>query len=114
MEGIDASFGHLQILVRDWANYLDGYTMEECKQQMMVHQKQHLSVEVAVDDDARAKCERLAKVFRTIKTFGLRHPGLKVARPKYAGELNVVEDDFITLLDEFVKCLFTEDFPQPS
>lgn len=114
MQGIDASFGHLQILIRDWANYVDGFTMEECKQQMMKHQSQHLSVEAAVDEDARAKCERLQKVFRTIKTFGLCHPGLKVTKPKYAGELSVVEDDFITLLDEFVKCFFTEDFPQPS
>lgn len=114
MEGIDASFGHLQILIRDWANYEDGYTMGECKAQMMKHQGQHLSEESAVDEESKAKCARLHKVFRTIKTFGLCHPGLKVARPKYAGELAVVEDDFFTLLDEFVRGFFSEDFPQPS
>lgn len=113
LPGKDAPFGHLQLLVRDWVNFEDGFTMDECKGQMAQHQKDHLSLESAVED-ARDRVERLHQTFKSIHTFGLCHPGRKVTRPKYSGEINQIEADFMALLDEFMQELFGDSFPQPS
>lgn len=113
LPGNDAPFGHLEILVRDWANFEDGFSLQECLGQMREHQDDHLNPE-KVPEDARPRVERLASTFRSINSFGLPHPGLKVTKPAYAGELSHIDGDFIHLLDVFVSSFFGGEFPRPS
>lgn len=108
-----APFGHLELLVRDWANYEDGWTMEKCRDQMAKHLDDHLHPN-NVPLDAIDRCERLRSVFKTIGCSGFVHPGLKVTSSKFRGELDVIDSDFVILLDEFIERLFGGDFPEPS
>ncbi|CAK9108628.1 Atlastin-1 (Brain-specific GTP-binding protein) (GTP-binding protein 3) (GBP-3) (hGBP3) (Guanine nucleotide-binding protein 3) (Spastic paraplegia 3 protein A) [Durusdinium trenchii] len=43
LPGKDAPFGHLELLVRDWVNYEDGFSLAQCKEQMQEHLDDHLS-----------------------------------------------------------------------
>lgn len=43
LPGTDAPFGHLELLIRDWPNYEQGFTYEQCKEQMAEHMDKHLN-----------------------------------------------------------------------
>lgn len=114
LPGKDAPFGHLELLVRDWVNYEDGYGLAECKEQMQEHLNDHLS-ETKVPEDAKPRVERLKSTFRSIDAWGLPHPGLKVTKPTYTGEIKDIDTDFLHLLDKFCDDFFgTGKFPEPS
>jgi len=113
LPGVEAPFGRLEILVRDWANYEDGFSVAQCMEQMHEHQEDHMAPE-KVPEDAKPRAERLRTSFRDIKSFALPHPGLKVSRPQYSGELAHIDQDFMHLLDVWVQKLFGGEFPQPS
>lgn len=113
LPGKDAPFGHLELLVRDWANYEDGFTESQCKEQMEEHLDDHMS-DQKVPEDARPRVNRLKTTFRSIRCFGLPHPGLKVTKPTYAGEIEAIDKDFLHLLDHFAEDFFGGDFPLPS
>ncbi|CAE7689109.1 ATL1 [Symbiodinium pilosum] len=114
LPGKDAPFGHLELLVRDWVNYEDGFSISECKDQMREHLDDHLSAE-KVPEDAKPRVERLKSTFRSIAAWGLPHPGLKVTKPTYTGEIEVIDSDFLYLLDKFSEDFFgSGKFPQPS
>ncbi|CAE7581085.1 ATL2 [Symbiodinium natans] len=114
LPGKDAPFGHLELLVRDWVNYEDGFNIGECKEQMREHLDDHLS-EKKVPEDAKPRVERLKSTFRSIAAWGLPHPGLKVTKPTYTGEIEAIDSDFLYLLDKFSDQFFGGGkFPQPS
>jgi len=114
LPGKDAPFGHLELLVRDWVNYEDGFNIGECKEQMREHLDDHLS-EKKVPEDAKPRVERLKSTFRSIAAWGLPHPGLKVTKPTYTGEIESIDTDFLYLLDKFSEDFFgCGKFPQPS
>lgn len=114
LPGKDAPFGHLELLVRDWVNYEDGFNIGECKEQMREHLDDHLS-EKKVPEDAKPRVERLKSTFRSIAAWGLPHPGLKVTKPTYTGEIESIDTDFLYLLDKFSEDFFGGGkFPQPS
>lgn len=106
-------FGHLQLLVRDWSNFEEGFSVAECQKQMETHRLDHMHPD-NVPEDARAKIERLSTAFKAIGCTGLPHPGLKVTKPTYGGEINVINPDFWYLLDDFFETFFGNGFPQPS
>lgn len=105
LPGREAPFGHLELLVRDWVNYEDGFTTEECKEHMAEHLDDHISPN-KVPADAIPRVERLRNSFRNITCSGLPHPGLKVTKPQYTGEIDSIDRDFIHLLDEFAETFF--------
>lgn len=113
LPGKDAPFGHLELLVRDWANYEDGFSTEQCEAQMAEHLDDHLNPE-KVPVDAVPRVERLRSTFKSIGSFGLPHPGLKVTKPAYCGEIDSIDPDFLFLLDEWTRNFFGKEFPQPS
>merc|ERR1719343_314871 len=112
LPGSNAPFGHLAILVRDWVNYDDGASLQECRTLMKDHLDDHMN-EATIPQDRIGMVERLKSTFRSIKPFGLPHPGKKVTKADYKGELDVIDKDFMYLLDDFVSDLFGGDFPQP-
>eukprot|EP00747_Dinoflagellata_sp_TGD_P213109 gnl/TRDRNA2_/TRDRNA2_86107_c1_seq1.p1 gnl/TRDRNA2_/TRDRNA2_86107_c1~~gnl/TRDRNA2_/TRDRNA2_86107_c1_seq1.p1 ORF type:complete len:591 (+),score=143.34 gnl/TRDRNA2_/TRDRNA2_86107_c1_seq1:46-1773(+) len=114
MPGSNTPFGHLEVLIRDWAGYEDGWTVDDCKQQVEEHLSDHLSIEKSPDENARMKVARLENCFSGIKCFGLSHPGLKVTKKNWGGDIKIIEDDFVHLADHFFASLFQGDFPRPS
>mmetsp|Transcript_14627 Transcript_14627/g.27465 ORF Transcript_14627/g.27465 Transcript_14627/m.27465 type:complete len:619 (-) Transcript_14627:269-2125(-) len=113
LPGKDAPFGHLELLVRDWANYEDEWSLEQCKAHMNEHLDDHLSEE-KVPEDAKPRVERLKATFRSIGAWGLPHPGLRVTKPNYTGEIGSIDADFLYLLDKFCDDFFGGKFPTPS
>mmetsp|Transcript_97680 Transcript_97680/g.119641 ORF Transcript_97680/g.119641 Transcript_97680/m.119641 type:complete len:606 (-) Transcript_97680:134-1951(-) len=114
LPGKDAPFGHLELLVRDWVNYEDGFSLAQCKEQMQEHLDDHLS-ETKVPEDAKPRVARLKSTFRSIDAWGLPHPGLKVTKPTYTGEIKDIDTDFLHLLDRFCEDFFgSSKFPDPS
>eukprot|EP00490_Sorites_sp_Unknown_P025873 CAMPEP_0114641544 /NCGR_PEP_ID=MMETSP0191-20121206/2316_1 /TAXON_ID=126664 /ORGANISM="Sorites sp." /LENGTH=592 /DNA_ID=CAMNT_0001853597 /DNA_START=74 /DNA_END=1853 /DNA_ORIENTATION=+ len=115
LPGKDAPFGHLELLVRDWVNYEDGFSLAQCKEQMQEHLDDHLS-ETKVPEDAKPRVARLKSTFRSIDAWGLPHPGLKVTKPTYTGEIKDIDTDFLHLLEDSVRtsseAITTETFQQ--
>mmetsp|Transcript_60776 Transcript_60776/g.144775 ORF Transcript_60776/g.144775 Transcript_60776/m.144775 type:complete len:617 (-) Transcript_60776:83-1933(-) len=111
MEG--SPFGDLHLLIRDWVNFDDHYTLKQCKDQMEEHLQEFINVD-KVPMDSRERVMRLGKTFKSIRCFGLDHPGKAVTRPKFQGEISAIEPDFLNLLDMFCEELFDKNFPQPS
>lgn len=97
-----AVFQNLQFLVRDWANFEEGWSMARCEQQMGEHLKQHL-------DNARdpSTPQALRDMFRTVSCWMLPHPGLIVNKTTWTGDIHDLDDEFITSLDVYVQRLFS-------
>lgn len=105
-------FGELDFLVRDWPWYEEGWDRQQCRAQMAEHLEKHLD---ASKPGARgATVKRLKDIFDTIACTGLAHPGTKVLKPNFHGDISDIESDFLQLLDEFVQDFFGGDFPRPS
>ncbi|CAE8641682.1 unnamed protein product [Polarella glacialis] len=113
LPGKEAPFGHLELFIRDWVNFEDGYSFEQCKAQMAEHLDDHISPQ-KVPQDAVPRVERLKSTFKSIDAWGLPHPGLKVTKPTYTGEIDLIDRDFLYLLDKFGESFFGGSFPQPS
>lgn len=107
-------FGHLEFLIRDWQNFREHATMEDCRQQLDEHLSQHMDVE-KLPQDKHAGVERMHNTFRSIKCSGLPHPGIRITRPNYDGSLASIDSNFIHLLDDFTNRLIGDSaFPLPS
>lgn len=107
-------FGELKFLCRDWENYEDGNTYDQCVEMMKEHLDVHLSPDHAPDEKRKATLERLRDTFRITSCFGLPHPGKKVPKPVFKGSIEDIDNDFIQLVDRFIRQFFKEDFPIPS
>jgi len=112
-EGSEAPFGELEFLVRDWPWYEDGWDHKQCQEQMAQHLRKLIGAEHA-PEDRRETVNRLGSIFRYIGCTGLVHPGMKVLKPSFKGDLKDIESDFLQLLDEFARKVFGGDFPRPS
>lgn len=113
LPGAGSVFGRLQILIRDWANFEKGFSLDDCLEHMRMHHENHLTKQ-GVPADAAERVDRLETTFRSMETFGLPHPGLEVTRPNYMGDIDSIDSDFIFLLDVFAQELFGKQFPEPS
>jgi len=113
MSGENFPFGDLHLLIRDWVNFDDKWKLKQCKDQMNEHLEEFLDEE-KVPEDSKGRVQRLHATFKSIRCFGLDHPGKAVTRPKFAGEIGMIEPDFLNLLDMFCSDIFDDDFPQPS
>lgn len=111
LPGKDAPFGHLEFLIRDWANYDQNFDLKQCQQQMAEALDDHIT---HVPEETLPRVERLRSAFRNIHASGLNHPGLKVTKKDYSGEIDVIDSDFLYLLDKFADEFFGDGFPVPS
>jgi len=97
-------FQTLDFLVRDWANFEDEWTMEECKQQMADHLRRHVDPKTVVENST---AEAMQNMFENIGCFCMPHPGRKIQNSKWNGNVNDIEPDFIRFIDEYVSEVFT-------
>jgi len=102
---IDTPFQSLDFLVRDWANFEDEWTLEKCKEQMAQHRDRHLNPEKVVENST---AEALQCMFERIECWCLPHPGLKINKATWTGNVDDIDPDFVRFLDEYVHQVFSE------
>ena len=94
-------FQELQFLVRDWANFEPTWSLGECEKQMRAHLAQHL-------DTARDSTtpDALKSMFDKIGCWMLPHPGLKINKTNWTGDIADLDPEFIKFLDVYVRRTF--------
>lgn len=97
-------FQSLDFLVRDWANFEDEWTLDRCKEQMQEHLGKHTDPEQVVDNDTAVTMQGM---FGRINCFCLPHPGLKITKQAWGGNVKDVSTDFVRFLDDYVQEVFT-------
>lgn len=102
-----ALFQRLEFLVRDWPNFEPGWSLDECKAQMAAHLSQHL-------DGAKDSTtpEALKKMFSKITCWMLPHPGLKINKAKWTGDIADLDLEFIKFLNQYVSSTFANIVPR--
>ena len=96
-------FQNLEFLVRDWPNFEPGWTMTQCEEQMNEHLAHHLN-------DAKDKTtpDALKKMFDKISCWMLPHPGLKINKSAWTGDISDIDPEFIKFLNKYVERTFDE------
>ena len=95
----DELFQRLDFLVRDWSNFEEEWTDEECIAQMSAHLSQHLdSSEIKEAAAARA----VKEMFTTVDCWLLPHPGLKIPKPSWDGSIAEISPGFIKFLQKYL------------
>jgi len=98
-------FQTLDFLVRDWANFEEEWTVAQCKRQMKQHLDKHCDPTRVVENST---AELLHTMFRRIGCFCLPHPGLKIQKAAWTGNVTDIDSDFVRFMDEYVHEVFTE------
>mmetsp|Transcript_80005 Transcript_80005/g.232288 ORF Transcript_80005/g.232288 Transcript_80005/m.232288 type:complete len:592 (+) Transcript_80005:106-1881(+) len=101
---IEKPFQSLDFLVRDWANFEDDWTMEQCKEQMNKHLDKHVNPDKVVENGT---AESLQRMFDRIGCHCLPHPGLKIQKAAWSGTVTDIDRDFIRFIDDYVREVFT-------
>eukprot|EP00746_Dinoflagellata_sp_MGD_P009061 gnl/MRDRNA2_/MRDRNA2_118272_c0_seq1.p1 gnl/MRDRNA2_/MRDRNA2_118272_c0~~gnl/MRDRNA2_/MRDRNA2_118272_c0_seq1.p1 ORF type:complete len:612 (+),score=165.12 gnl/MRDRNA2_/MRDRNA2_118272_c0_seq1:92-1927(+) len=98
-------FQCLDFLVRDWSNFEDEWSVDECLQQMKEHLDTHLNPEQVVEKDT---VEALNGMFETIGTWLLPHPGLAIENKKWTGAVKDISPDFLRFADMYLPQIFNK------
>lgn len=99
------AFQRLEFLVRDWPEV---ELLEEGDEFMDTYIRKTV-MEDKVSKDLRETREQIISCFDNISCFMLPHPGLKVTRKTYGGEIsgaNGLEPEFRQLLDRYMRRVF--------
>jgi atlastin len=96
-------FQTLDFLVRDWANFEEEWTVAQCKEQMQQHLSKHVDPKNVVENST---AELLDTMFDRISCFCLPHPGLKIQKAAWTGNVTDIDQDFVRFMDEYVHEVF--------
>jgi len=103
-------FQRLDFLVRDWANFEEGWTEEQCEAQMTAHLAQHLD-----SPEEAAAASAVKEMFSSVDCWLLPHPGLNIPRPNWDGSLSDVSPGFRNFLEKYLKTkLFNPEILKPK
>jgi len=99
-------FQSLDFLVRDWANFDEDWTIEQCKKQMSEHLARHVDPSKVVENST---AEAMQNMFQQIGCFCMPHPGFAIQNKKWNGSVQDISPDFVRFIDEYVREVFTTD-----
>merc|ERR1719373_85600 len=102
---VEKPFQSLDFLVRDWANFEDDWTVEQCKEQMAKHLDKHVNPQKVVENSTASAMQDM---FSRISCFCLPHPGLKIQKAAWTGNVADIDSDFVRFMDEYVHEVFKE------
>lgn len=103
-------FQQLEFLIRDWEHYEDGMDFVQCVDQAELHLKGHLDDNIS-HNPQRASCvERLQSIFDNIHVFALPHPGSRIPKTTWDGNIKDLQKDFCVLTDCYAKRTFMISF----
>jgi hypothetical protein len=97
---IDSPFQSLVFLVRNWSNFRDGDSEEECDEMMATHLKRFVNP---------ARRATLRKMFKKIEGWCLPHPGLKIQKETWTGDVSDIGEDFVRFTHRFITSVFSQD-----
>jgi atlastin len=111
-DGAIKPFQRMEFLVRDWQHFED----EEDLDQMEKEMKEYLDKVLASRDakDLQETREQILACFESLSCYGLCHPGMKVVKKKFAGDVKEVDELFLHLLDRYCKQVFHMDHLEPK
>lgn len=102
-EDIERPFQALNFLIRDWRHFKKDWTVDQCRDQMKEHLDRHV-------DPAKVRehstAEMLNSMFHSIDCFCLPHPGFALEDDEWDGTVTDISQDFIRLVDVYVKDIF--------
>ncbi len=107
----DDGLGDLHFLVRDWEYFEDGWSLEQCTQQVTDHLMTHLDPGAVVVEERRATVDRLHNLFRSVNLCCLPHPGKMIPKPNWRGGVGDLDADFLYLLTHFLANLSHGEHP---
>ena len=105
-------FQKIEFLVRDWQNFESDEVGDEIIEEMEAYLRKVLQERDAKDlKDTR---DQIFSCFDIISCFLFSHPGFAVTKKKYSGEVKVVEEMFLQLLDMYCQRVFDVDAMEPK
>mmetsp|Transcript_25291 Transcript_25291/g.70837 ORF Transcript_25291/g.70837 Transcript_25291/m.70837 type:complete len:610 (+) Transcript_25291:119-1948(+) len=106
-------FQRMEFLVRDWQHFED----EDGDLDLMEKEMSEYLDKVIADrsaQDLQETREQILGCYKKLACFGLCHPGMQVVKKKYAGDVSVIEEEFLQLLDRFCQRVFHVDNLEPK
>jgi atlastin len=100
-------FQRLDFLVRDYQNFNDDEDPEECEKESKVYLEEVFAARK--QEDLSNTREQITSCFETIGNYVLPHPGLKIAHPKYDGNVKTIRNEFCVLLNRYLHRIFNEE-----
>jgi len=105
-------FQKIEFLVRDWQNFEDEENFQEMEQEMNDY-----FAKVIADRDARdlqETREQITNCFDSASCYAFVHPGKHVTKKSYGGQVNQIDETFLSLLDRYCKRVFSPENLQPK
>eukprot|EP00929_Paragymnodinium_shiwhaense_P114657 TRINITY_DN83120_c0_g1_i1.p1 TRINITY_DN83120_c0_g1~~TRINITY_DN83120_c0_g1_i1.p1 ORF type:complete len:593 (-),score=195.31 TRINITY_DN83120_c0_g1_i1:352-2130(-) len=100
----EAAFQHLDFLIRDWRNYRDADSIAKCREMMNEHLAKHTDPDRLRQKDTATA---LRAMFQNLGCFGLPHPGRKIEKESWTGDVKDLERDFVRFVDIYIREVFT-------
>jgi atlastin len=100
-------FQRLDFLVRDYQNFEDDENPEQCEGDAKLYLEEVFSARK--QEDLSNTRDQITSCFETIGNYLLPHPGLKIAHPKYDGNVKTIRPEFCTLLNRYLHRIFNEE-----
>mmetsp|Transcript_82494 Transcript_82494/g.230024 ORF Transcript_82494/g.230024 Transcript_82494/m.230024 type:complete len:587 (-) Transcript_82494:131-1891(-) len=101
---VETPFQSLDFLVRDWRHFGDEMSVEDCRKQMAEHLSRHVDPNRVRENHS---AQALRDMFRRISCFCLPHPGRAVEKETWCGAHRDIDRDFLRMVDEYVREVFT-------
>lgn len=98
-------FQTLQFLVRDWEHFEDDWTMAQCQEQVMKHLATHTDPKEVVENSTVIA---LHDLFHDIRCFCMPHPGLKITKATWSGDVADIGNDFVRFADALAGDIFDQ------
>lgn len=97
-------FQRIEFLVRDWQNFDE----EEDLEVMETEMNEYLEAVIAERDalDLKETRDQISSCFEKVSCFMLTHPGMKVTKKTYTGDVAAIDPLFLRLLDRYCERVF--------
>jgi atlastin len=105
-------FQRVDFCVRDWQHFENEEDYDEMEKEMAAYIDKVLADRDA--SDLQETREQILSCFESISCFALVHPGMKVTKKNFSGDVKLIEEDFLQLLDRFCKRVFSVDNLEPK
>lgn len=105
-------FQRVEFCVRDWQHFENEEDYDEMEKEMAAYLDKVIADRDA--SDLQETREQILACFANISCFALVHPGMKVTKKNFSGDVKLMEEDFLHLLDRFCKRVFSVDNLEPK
>jgi len=112
----DRLFQRLIFLIRDWEN--PGSHPFGCHddENPKINNYKHVMIDPHDDqcNEAQNTRKQILSYFENVISFLMPHPGKKVSRDDYIGQRNLIDDEFLEIVETFVPLVFSSSNIEPK